>query len=82
MDFSTVSFLQFQGWSTEETFEAEAWAVVEQQYLPKKVPVPVQHMAIFYHSVADTDRDVFKLPILGTGAGLVEPPTLPASAAF
>ena len=33
-------------------------------YLPK-VPVPVQHMAIFYYSVAEHDRDVLKLPIRG-----------------
>ena len=36
--------------------------MVELQYLPK-VPVPVQHMAILYHSVAEPDRDVLKLPI-------------------
>ena len=38
--------------------------MVEQQYLPK-VPVPIQHMAIFYHSVAKPNRDVLKLHILG-----------------
>ena len=37
---------------------------MEQQYLPK-VPVPIQHMAIFYHSVAKSDRDVLKLQIKG-----------------
>ena len=40
------------GWLTDQTFEAEVQAVVEQlfEYLPK-VPVPIQHMANFYHSV-------------------------------
>ena len=28
-------------------------------------PVPIQHMAIFYHSAAEPDRDVLKLPIRG-----------------
>ena len=36
--------------------------MVKQQYLPK-VPVPIQHMAIFCHSVAEPDRDVLKLPM-------------------
>ena len=49
---------------TEEAYEAKVWAVVEQQYLPK-VPVPVQHMTIFYHLVAQPDRHVLKLPIRG-----------------
>ena len=49
---------------TDETYEAEVWAVVGLQYLPK-VPVPVQHMAILYHSVAEPDRDVLKLPLRG-----------------
>ena len=38
--------------------------MVERQYLPK-LPVPVQHMEIFYHSVAEPDRDVLKLLIQG-----------------
>ena len=38
--------------------------MVEQQYLPK-VPAPIQHMAIFNHSVAEPDRNVLKLPIQG-----------------
>ena len=46
-----------QGWHTNETYEAKVLAVVEQQYLPK-VPVPVQHMAIFHYSVAEPDRDI------------------------
>ena len=54
------------GWCTDEAYEAEVLAVVEEQYLPN-VPVPVQHMAIFYHSVArpEPDRDILKLPIGG-----------------
>ena len=44
---------------TDETYEAEVRAVVEQQYL-SKVPVPIQHMASFYHSVVEPDRDVLK----------------------
>ena len=45
----------------------EVQAVDEQQYLPK-VPVravPIQHMASFYHSVAEPARDVLNLPIRG-----------------
>ena len=34
-------------------------------YLFTEVPVPVQHMASFYHSVAEHSRDVLKLPIRG-----------------
>ena len=49
---------------TDKTHEAELRAVVEQQYLPK-FSVPIQHMAIFYHSVAKPDRDVLKLLIRG-----------------
>ena len=49
---------------TEETYQAKVLSLVEQQYLPK-VPVLVQHMAIFYHSVAEPDREVLKLPIRG-----------------
>ena len=37
--------LTSDGWLTDETYEAEVGAVLEQQYLPK-VPVSVQHMAI------------------------------------
>ena len=47
---------------TDETYGAEAWAVVKQHCLPK-VPVPSQHMANFYHSVAESVRDVLKLSI-------------------
>ena len=43
---------------------AEVLAVEELQCLPK-IPVPIQHMAIFYDSVAELDRDVLKLPIQG-----------------
>ena len=64
MDFSRVFFIYSNGWRTDKTYEAEIWAVVEQQYLPK-VPVPIQHMAIFYDSVAEPDRDDLKLPIRG-----------------
>ena len=49
--FQGYFFFGSDGWSTDEAYEAEVWAVVEQQYLPK-VPVPVQHMAIFNDSVA------------------------------
>ena len=35
---------------------------MEQQYLPK-IPVPVQHMAIYYHLVAELELDVFKLKL-------------------
>ena len=62
--FQGYLFFSSNGWRTDETYEAEVRAVVEQQYLPK-VPVPVQHMAIFYDSVAKPDRDVLKLPIRG-----------------
>ena len=62
--FEGYLFFGSDGWRTNETYEAEVRAVVEQQYLPK-VPVPIQHMAIFYHSVAEPDRDVLKLPIRG-----------------
>ena len=62
--FQGYLFFGSDGWRTNETYEAEVRAVVEQQYLPK-VPVPVQHMAIFYDSVAKPDRDVLKLPIRG-----------------
>ena len=59
-------FFGSDGWRTDEAYEAEVRAVVEQQYLPN-VPVPVQHMAIFssYDSVAKPDRDVLKLPVRG-----------------
>ena len=57
-------FFCSDGWRTDETYEVEVRAVVEQQYLPK-VPVLIQHTAIFYHSVAEPDRDVLKLPIQG-----------------
>ena len=52
--FQGYLFSGSNGWRTDETnnYEAEVRAVVEQQYLPK-VPVPIQHMAIFYHSVAE-----------------------------
>ena len=60
--FHGYLFFGSDGWRTDEAYEAEVRAVVEQQYLPK-VPVPVQQMAIFYHSVAKPDRDVLKLPI-------------------
>ena len=65
MDFFKVFFFfGSDGWRTDETYEAEVRAVAEQQYLPK-VPVPIQHMANFYHSVAEPDRDVLMLPIRG-----------------
>ena len=64
MIFQGYFFFSSDGWRTDETYEAEVRAVVEQQYLPK-VPVPIQHMAIFYHSVAEPDRDVLKLAIRG-----------------
>ena len=67
MDLSRVSFLLFrrmaQRWNFK-AYEEEVRAVVERQYLPK-LPVPVQHMEIFYHSVAEPDRDVLKLLIQG-----------------
>ena len=62
--FQGYLFFSSNGWRTDETYEAEVLAVVEQQYLPK-VPVPIQHMAIFYDSVAKPDRDVLILPIRG-----------------
>ena len=43
MDF--YLFFCFDGWSINETYEAEVRTVVEQQYLTK-VPVLVQPMAI------------------------------------
>ena len=43
--FSMVLNLTSDWWLTDETYEAEVRAVVEQQYLPE-VPVSVQHMAI------------------------------------
>ena len=49
---------------TDETYEAKVRTVVKQQYLPK-VPVPIQHTAIFYRLVAEPDRDVLNLPIRG-----------------
>ena len=62
--FQGYLFFGSNGWRTDETYEAEVRAVVEQQYLPK-VPVPIQHMAIFYQSVAEPVRDVLKLLIQG-----------------
>ena len=62
--FQGYLFFGSDGWCTDETYEAEVLAVVEQQYLPK-LPVPVQHTGIFYHSVAEPDRDILKLPIRG-----------------
>ena len=62
--FQGCLFFGSDGWRTDEAYEAEVRAVVERQYLPK-VPVPVQHMAIFYDSLAKPDRDVLKLPIRG-----------------
>ena len=62
--FQGYLFFGSDGWRTDEAYEAEVRAVVEQQYLPK-VPVPVQHMAIFYDSTAKPDRDVLKMPIRG-----------------
>ena len=44
--FEGYLFFGSDGWRTDEAYEAEVRAVVEQQYLPK-VPVPIQHMAIF-----------------------------------
>ena len=46
-----------QRWHLDENSEAEVQAVVEQQYF-LSVPVPVQHMAIFNHSVAEPDRNI------------------------
>ena len=57
--FQRYLFFCSDGWRTDETYEVEVRAVVEQQYLPK-VPVLVQHMAIFYHSVIEPDRNVLK----------------------
>ena len=62
--FEGYLFFSSDGWRTDDADEAEVRAVVEQQYLPK-VPVPVQHMAIFYDSTAKPDRDVLKMPIRG-----------------
>ena len=62
--FQWYLFFGSDQWRTDESYEAEVGAVVEQQYLTK-VPVSVQHMAIFYDSVAKPDRDVLKLPIRG-----------------
>ena len=53
--FQGYLFFGSDGWRTDETYEVVVRAVVEQQYLPK-VPGPIQHMAIFYHSVAVPDR--------------------------
>ena len=62
--FQGYLFFGFNGWHTDETDQAQVWAVVEQQYLPK-VPVLVQYMATFYHAVAEPDKNVLKLPIQG-----------------
>ena len=62
--FQRYLFFGSDGWRTDETYEAEVLAVVEQQYLPT-ILVPIQHMAFFYRSVAEPDRDVLKLPIRG-----------------
>ena len=62
--FQGYLFFSSDGWRTDETYEAEVLAVVEQQYLPT-ILVPIQHMAFFYRSVAEPDRDVLKLPIRG-----------------
>ena len=62
--FQGYPFFSSNWWHTDEIYEAEVQAVVEQQHLPK-VPVPIQHMAIFCHSVAEPVRDVLKLLILG-----------------
>ena len=44
--FQGYLFFGSDGWLTDETYEAEVRAVVEQQYIPK-APVPIQHMTIF-----------------------------------
>ena len=62
-----LSFLLFQRMAHRSNLWSKVLAVVEQQYIPK-VPNPVQHMAIFYHSVAflpEPNRDVLKLPFRG-----------------
>ena len=51
-------------WRTDETHEAKVRAVVEQQYL-SKVPVPIQHMAIFNHSMAEVEPDRIVLKFQG-----------------
>ena len=62
--FQGYLFFGSDGWRTNETYEAEVRTMVEQQYL-QKVPTlaAIQHVAIFYHSVAKPDRDVLKLQI-------------------
>ena len=62
MDFSRESFTYSNGWHADETYDLEVLAVAEQQYLQ---PVPIQHITIFYHSAAEPDSDVLKLPIRG-----------------
>ena len=62
--FQGYLFFGSDGWHTDEAYEAQVLAVVEQQYF-SKVLVPVQHIAIFYDSVAKPDRDVLKMPIRG-----------------
>ena len=61
-NFQGYLYFGSNGWHTDKNYEVEVRAVVEQQYLPK-VPVQIQHMAVFYHSVAEPYRDVLKLPI-------------------
>ena len=70
--FQGYLFFCSDGRHTGESYEAEVratWAVVEQQYLPKILFLrhPAQRISIFYHhdSVAETDRDVLKLPVQG-----------------
>ena len=60
--FQGYLFFGSDGWRTDEAYEAEVRAVVEQQYLPK-VPIPIQDSfcpdpAIFYHSVTEPGRSV------------------------
>ena len=43
-------------WPAGETYEEKICAAEEEQYLPA-IPVPVQHMAVFYNSAAKLDRD-------------------------
>ena len=60
--FQGYLFFCSDGWRTDEAYVAEVRAVVEQQYLPK-VPVwavSVQHMAIFYDSVASITLSVIE----------------------
>ena len=57
MDFQGYLFLCSNGWLTYETYESELQEAVEQQLFPK-VPVPVQHMAIFYHLGTEPDRNL------------------------